>query len=201
MYQGIRFCIVLIIFLLCTIFLRKRIKKHQGIALAICTLSCILLYSALYFLPFENRFVSFPSAEAAFHYYQAGEVSEIINGENCDLLIYQKGDAISFALVGKNKKGWLTGPQWKNTRSQPISTTQNLYIISNAKESDCFVLIFNAYSEQEISLSDSENSTFQTMTIHEHTSDTDSAIYYTHIPKCPEDYHLFYDGQMIKIVL
>lgn len=162
MYVFIRIlvcCLILLIGLFITNKQKK--KKNMKRTRIIFVILSIAISSAFMFLPFENIFATFPTAESAFNYVYSGNVTSVINGVDSDLVISVKNDSRTLCAVPKDTDGWKIGlvsdlkPVYKK-----ISNGIIVHVYRYKKLNDYYVTIVDTKGG-ELVIQDNYNSIFQ----------------------------------------
>ena len=121
--------IILLALALVSFLLRgKPLKKKSGHNIVIIWVILILSAIILEYLPFENAFYRFDSAENAYTYRRnEDDILETIEGKDTVFILYANGDDYAYDMVIKDERGWklTSGLQNKKHRyiESPISVT------------------------------------------------------------------------------
>ncbi len=182
------------------IFILSKLKpaKKQHMALSMVLLVVIIM--VLYFIPFENLFVTFSSPEAAYKYAKYGEsnIALIVPGDECDLVIDKRGDS-SYELdyISKNNDGWkLSIGIDSKTVFQKHHNGVTIEILRYKNSQDYFIDVSGLQSES-LDLSDNLNSEF--LCLQRGSTNLTPCIYYAHISGFDESYKLFVNGEIIVL--
>lgn len=160
MYNLLRIFILLVIILLIVLVNRKfkllKSKKQKIIA----AISVFLFYSALFFIPFENLFISFASLEDVIKYYGTGEVKVLIcQEESCYAQTELSKNTYQTFIVEK-KEGTYKVPSifnFSKIRTDFINEgSYDILKVRNSKEIYVSGVIFTNTSNIEIRGSDNQ---------------------------------------------
>lgn len=92
-FGTIRIVFFVIIFAICVLLIWKSrlIHKRRWYLSALAVTIVLTTLSA--FVPIENAFITFSSPTAAFEHINTGNVKLIVNGEETDFVVAEKGNA------------------------------------------------------------------------------------------------------------
>ena len=133
---------------------RKLYIAFSGIAVA--------LSAALWFLPFENSFITFDSHEAAYEYCHFGdsEPDLVIEGNTCDFVVDCKGEMKEYSMIPKTSDGWKIGiGSDSKIVAQDIFESIVVYVYQYKENRDFFVTVLDT-SGGEAAVSDGYGSQF-----------------------------------------
>lgn len=144
--------------LILAIFHKKK-RKLWIVCLALA--GAVSLYTA--FVPIENLFYSFPSAEAVAKYACKGEVIEILDGKESSLILYaEKPGTVSYMLSNKTEQGYKIGTYWNIRRhSRLISNPPApIQIYESANAVDKYIYVFGIIEGRDVSINDTQGNDF-----------------------------------------
>lgn len=169
--------------------LNKKDKKWPKI--------CVVLFAAALFvilhrIPVENRFVTFPSAQAVYEYAVDGTVqnSYAAEGESCTLLVTSQGGSHALFFVPKTEDGWKIDRQLGRTVGQYVidggaDAQISVDVLTYKDTGDYFIWIYtgseetltieNSSETQAVSIEEqlnTESAAGRTYLIYEHSPDT-----------------------------
>jgi len=200
MYYIIRFLIVTAILGgILPLLLRKIRVRHKGTLLVTCVLSMWILFLALFFIPFENCFVTFSSPQKAYDYYDFGrsDADLVVEGRDCDLVVDQKEEMTNHKMIPKTQKGWKIGAGFTMKSKDPIMLDPVVIRVYEYKKTkDCFIRITDRHGEI-FQISDPYGTRFSSLK----KQGEQYATYYGHIPSDIPAYSLTVNGQEVTIPL
>ena len=163
-------------------------KKTVGVIIA----ACVLLLITTSFVPFENLFLTFDSAEKAYQYYQpqADGIVLSVDGQYCTFVMQKDDSQSSVLLVPKTENGWKV-PSGIHTK-RVLYRMVDSYIVSvyQYKNTNDFFVRVSSVDEKIHTLTDSCNSFFVS---------TQNSAYCAHTPHFDTDYSLIINGKTIAI--
>ena len=197
----IRIAIGIIIGLIVLLFLLKSNKIHKKQGLLIATVVVVLVCTLLAFIPFENAFITFPTAEKSFNYF---------HGKNMNVQIVLDGEVSSFVLAGDNSKHTIqlvpkTNDGWKiarGTDSKKVlhkiidNYSVNIYRYKNSQ--DYFIGVVNTKSGN-IEVTDNCNSKFHALGYENKALKETFYSYYARIESYDYSYCLIIDDKEIPL--
>ena len=191
MYSIIRCILVAIIGLMFFVIVKKNSnlnKKTVGVIIA----TCVLLLTTISFVPFENLFLTFGSAEKACFYYQPQTDGNVlsVDGQYSTFVMQKDDSKNSILLVPKTESGWKV-PSGMHTK-RVIYRIVDSYIVSvyQYKNTNDFFVRVSSVDKKIHTLTDSCNSLFVS---------TQSSVYCAHIPHFDTDYSLIINDKQIVI--
>lgn len=166
----------------------------------------------LSFVPFENIFMSFPTAESSFEYsYSESEIKEKVESKDCTYFYYDDG---SWTYINKNSNG-----TYRITADNSIFFNIKLYDMIKIKNKERVFYnassIYNPYCDETLVsitetnvllnrnnstvISDSENNRFAFFSEENHN--TDSRIFYKIIEgEIPDNYYIYINDEKVEIM-
>ena len=145
----------------------------------------------LAFIPFENLFFTFPSAESVYRYYHLGtaKIHLVVEGEECDYVVGSViGSDRPHMIVPKTEKGWKIGVPAKNAfDSMKVYEDIAVTIVKGMNTSDHFIHIVDMKNET-CKITDRDGLTFHPL---EH-------MYIAHLARMDPDYWIEVNGTVIK---
>jgi hypothetical protein len=172
-------------------------KKNYIIAIAFS----VILTTALAFVPFENVFVTFSSAESAYRYINIDSVpKKVIEGQSSGLIIGENKDSSILLILPKTTEGWKT-TTGKDTRivKQKIVDDVIIYIYQYKKTPDYYIVVKNAQGGH-LDISDSVDSDFVSVERWNNTFETNFISYYSYVQNFDENYKISVNGKEISFV-
>lgn len=136
-------------------------KKRKLWIVCLALAGAVSLYTA--FVPIENIFYSFPSAEAVAKYACKGEVIEILEGQESSLILYaEKPGTVSYMLSNKTEKGYKIGTYWSMRRHSHLTLNPpapiRIYESKNAV--DKYIYVFGIIEGRDVSINDTQGNDF-----------------------------------------
>lgn len=201
MFVVIRLIIACVVVISLLLFI-KNIKIKYGFLKGIVTLSfvSVLLILSL-FIPPENVFVTFSSSADVYGYVNFGSsyVKMILEGDNCDLVVGDKGDTDVFLIVPKTETGYKidNGINTKKVNSKIVDdVVVSLYKYD--KSDDYFITISNTDGEEN-EVFDNCNSKFFSLSRNNDVLHEKYITYYAHIKQYSKDYCVNVNGENIVL--
>lgn len=153
------------------------------------------------FVPLENAFITFNSPEAAYRYYNIGteEIELVVSGQHSDLVIGKKNHSDVYLIVPKTANGWKLGLGIDTKKlSQTVIDTAVVSLYQYKNSNDYFLVILDT-SGETLSISDSNNSDFLSLTSENHALNTTFYSYYCSISNFNEGYWLRINGKILRV--
>ena len=209
-YSTIRIAFLAVICIAIFLALRKKYKIFSKKLIIYSVLGFSIVYSLLMYTPFENAFMNFPSAEAAWRYQHSGEYVMTIEAEESSLVISRNDSATQFSVYPKTESGWKL-ITWTNPEKQrSVSVSDPFFYAAWLRllhSNDVFIFVYD-YANGDVNLpsqiSDNLGSRFTKI-------DLDSTepyaqyitwrTYYTIVPAATNDYKLTLGTQTITLNL
>lgn len=136
-------------------------KKRKLWIVCLALAGAVSLYTT--FVPIENIFYSFPSAEAVAKYACKGEVIDILNGKESSLILYaEKPGTVLYMLSNKTEKGYKIGTYWNIRRhSRLISNPPApIQIYESANAVDQYIYVFGMVEGKDVVIYDTQGNDF-----------------------------------------
>jgi len=172
--------------LLVLVIVRK--KKKKTIPLIIC----VCFITSAHFVPIENTFITFDSAESAYEYYNIKnkEIQTVVSGNNCDLIVGLDTNKLSHIIFPKTRKGWKIGIA-SNTKTVYTYVDETFVVecYQYKNKPEYFISVYSLLGN-DIDISDSNNTEFFCIEVDRQIS----KVYYGYTGEFPEDYILYVNG-------
>ena len=158
MYSTIRITVFIIFFLIAltiTIILKKNNKK---IIIVMVVVAMILCKLSMY-IPVENFFINFPTAESLYSYMNTDKARKVFNGNNSCLFILKNNNQV--VLISKKDGKWKI-PVVNNNSPIAISNCEDcgVHILIDKHSGDTYLFV-SSFGEYALNnLNDSNNSKF-----------------------------------------
>lgn len=188
MYYIIR---LLVCVCLCVvgILLVNRFSKNNLIAKrVILVVLSVGLFLGACFLPIENVFVSFSSAEQVYEYVNGNaDIIAEIEGEESSLVVENENGTYKYLIVRKNQNKWYvdTGINTKMIRNE-IRDNALIAIYQYGNTNDYYVDVVSLYGDA-IQIVDNKNSTFVEVNKGANNS---HRLYYAYVNSLDETYEI-----------
>lgn len=179
------------------IFKKSKSSKLKNNGLKLSILISVVLSFVLFFIPFENAFISFSTPQKAFHYYTTGEIKAILDGENSTMIISGEDneDQINIFPKTKDKTKWKIGMGY-NIKSVAKFNKKNVYIdIDTYSHSDDYYIYINICNVNECKIYDSCDSEFKVI---ENENTVSYKTYAAYIKDFDKNYTLSVNGEEIQ---
>lgn len=160
LFGIIRIVFVGFVFIAGLLIIRKSKAIQKKKIYYILAALTMVLYVVVYLFPFENAFVTFPSAESAYKYSNRGTIDLVVDGNESTLVVNQKDETSVYTILPKSDKGWKIG-FGMNSKSRVQKVYGSVFIeIYRYKDSDdYYVKIFDT-DGGETEIYDNHNSEF-----------------------------------------
>ena len=109
LFGLIRVALGAIIFLFSFLLIQRSRICHKRTWIVSAFIITIALAAASAFIPVEDTFVTFSSAEKAYHYNHSGSVMLEVRGKKTSFLVGKRGNAYEYAIIPKVEHGWKLG--------------------------------------------------------------------------------------------
>ena len=202
MFVFVRMIISGIAIVICWQIVRKKITpaKMKKMKIVLCIIF-VLTCTALNFVPFENLFVTFETAEAAYDYCQPGKSGEsfLIEGNESTFVVKNQNGTDSLLIVPKVENGWAVplGIYLKTVADRVFEDfSVRVYQYNNSTDYYIKVLAKKSYIQ---SLTDSNNTVFTERTPSASDAPTFFIAYYAYVPNFNETYTLFVNGKSVAL--
>lgn len=201
MYGLVRIILGCLLFLVIFLFARKNgmIRRRTLCFIAVISVAVTVL---LGFLPFENAFITFDSAEKAYEYYIPGKsnIEIVIEGNESDLVIDYKNETETYLIVPKTKEGWKIGIGSNiEDITRKISDNIIIHVFRYKNTDDYFVTIFDV-NGNEINISDDCNTEFHPIKRNNKYTRKSYVTYYAYIYGLDLEYELNVNGEKVLSV-
>lgn len=197
----IRIIIGLIIGFIVLIFLSKFKKVQRKSALLISFLVAILVSTLMFFIPFENAFITFPTAEKSFNYFhgRSMNVQLVLDGEKSSFVVAGDNGEYTIQLVPKTNDGWKVAKGIDSKRIlHKVIEGYSVTIYKYKDSQDYFVNVLNT-NGGDVDISDNCNSKFYGLSYENETLNEQFYSYYASIEKYDDSYSLILNDKEIPI--
>ncbi len=201
MFGIVRLVMGFVVMLLIFLLIRKAKKKITKAHCVVTVLSCLLFAAALSFVPFENLFFSFSTAEDAYQYYYGWNynVEQVIENESSALVIGVQANDLSThtcLIIPKSQTAWKLGigADIRSKSLLPKAETQVLLKMYKHKKSKDTYLLIEPINQNIKNIEDALGSKFNPLI----KSDICS-LYYIAIPDSTESYWVRINEQQIYL--
>lgn len=188
MYGTIRVIIGLLVLGSYVLIMRKACCVRRRLMYAVGVLTSVALMTALYFVPFENSFLTFRSPEAAYQYVTFGKTNIVhkIDGKESAFVIDRSMNTDTYQIVPKGENGWKIG-LGSDTNCIYRNFINGISIdIYRYKSTDEYYLFVDAVSADHVEVKDSRNSEFDAL----ESGGGHFVTYCTYLLKPDEQYRL-----------
>lgn len=202
MFGWIRLIILAIVFLatlplVCKKCKPKNLKKVRVLWFIVCVLVCTVFQ----FIPFENLFITFDSAEEAFEYYNPNATGELLQIEGKNSTFVQKTQDITNAIqiVPKTESGW-TVPIGSYTKLVYNHIFEDFSVrVYQFKDTSDYYMCVLANKEKVPSLTDANGTVFIEKQRQVAPYDDSDVKYYAYVPEFKENYTLLVDDEPVLL--
>lgn len=158
MYDAIRLCICVVLFLILTALLSHNGYKARKLRI-IVALGCMLLCAVLHMAPVENLFIQFKAPEDVFSYTTIGTVEDILYGEDSCMVSYSTSkNSYSYCFVGYTDHGYKIMTEFDQKKVFHEFGAYGDYVVYHiANSDDWYVLITGAPDNSLIDVYDSND--------------------------------------------
>lgn len=200
MYSIIRIVIggLFLVFSIAVIKRSKTTRKKMFYGFSVFI--SIAIITVLAFFPFENLFMNFDSAKAAYEYYtfEKSDIVLTVEGNECDLVIDRKNSAhYAYLMIPKTTNGWKIGV---GTNDKTVFKTITNGIIIRVDQykntNDFFITVYNSQGEETV-ITDVCNTEFKEVKDTFDELGKSFVTYYAYLPKYNEQYTLTVNGEVI----
>lgn len=199
MYAILRWIIFVVLLLLC-VFILKKENKLKKKTLIISIIVTIILAEISMYIPIENQFMYFHSADSAYKYLNIYNSKYIIEGQNSDLVVgNDKLDSDELLIIPKNEDGWQVGLSKDIEMDVAVSDTCGLGISMYKPTKECYIFVYND-SNNELKISDNHNSDFKHIDNSIKNESNDSYEYAAFVGEIDNDYRLTVNENIYKLV-
>ena len=199
MFNVIRLIIGALFWCGSMIIIKKCRTNLKNKLYSIFSILSILFIIILNFLPFENLFVTFDSAEEAYNYIDFGSsnVELVVEGDESGLVIDRSNKSDIYLIIPKNNDGWKIGIGSDTKRiSRIINDGIVVYVYQYKNTNDYYVTVLNTNNVDSI-VYDSCNSNFYCLEKTNESMETKIVTYYAHITDFDSQYWIDVDGERI----
>jgi len=182
----IRVIICLVIFGSVCVLIRKRGVQRKGTKYILCGIICGILFVVMGFIPLENSFHVFSSAEEAYEYRNPRAKSQlVVSGESCDFVVgYENGYSVNM-FVPKDAQGWRVGIGTEpRVVAESLDGDAIIYIYQFKDTDDYFIIVYG-FEGTPIEIVDSCESEFLVL---DKAGGKDFCKYYAYIPEFDDEY-------------
>jgi hypothetical protein len=183
---------------------RKHVQLNLKRIIYLCIGASVFFFVLVFFVPFENIFISFPSPEAIWRYmWEDDDYITYINGNDSTLFIYGTQDgATSYYQFIKTENGWKLGSA-SFDKTQFITFKNCTIILCKQKKSkECFVIVDERIligHDAPQKISDNIGSEFTKLNLYSNTEHVEINTYYAIVPAQTERYELSYGEDTIVL--
>lgn len=185
---------ILLAFSVIVISKTKASGKRALYVVAVCF--SVLLTTVLMFLPFENAFMTFDSAEEAYSYVNFGksEAMLVVEGNDSDLVVEREDNVYKYLIVPKTEDGWQVGIG-SDTKmiEQRISEGISVHVYQYKDTNDYFITVLDT-NGGALEISDSCSSEFVFLETANESVEKTFFTYYAHISEFNAEYCINANG-------
>ena len=201
MYYNIRFIIGCAFAVWLNVVITKSAIVNKKRKRFVAVFASLALIFVLGFLPIENLFLTFDSAEKSYTYssYEKKDVQIVIEGDNCGFLVNRKDAGTrQHLIIPKSEEGWKIGLGF-NTKSRITKYFNEIivHIYQYKNTDDYFAVVYSAYGK-ELSVSDKYDSDFYPLIETATYSGDPRFTYYAHIIYFNSQYYIMVNGEKIE---
>ena len=203
MFGVIRILVGILVFLLCFIFVKCSKLLNKWPYYLVSGVVTITIITVLAFIPLENAFISFESAEQAYRYVIADDldIDTIVEGEISDLVVGRNGSSSTYLIIPKDKTGWKLGLGIDTkTKAQRIVNDIIIRVYQYKNSQDYFITVMNA-NGGPLDIEDANHSIFKTQTWENTVLDQTFVTYYASVPNLSPQFWIAVNGQKIENLL
>lgn len=183
------------------LLLLLKIKIHRKFALPITAVVFILVCTLMAFVPFENAFITFPTAEKSFNYFYGKNmnVQLVLDGTVSSFVIAGDNGEKTIQLVPKTNDGWKVAKGTDSKRVLHKVVNDCSVTVYRYKDStDYFVNIVNTKSGN-IEIADNCNSNFYTLCYENKALEETFYSYYARVENFDDSYCLIINNEEIPL--
>lgn len=199
-FGTIRIVFFVIIFAICVLLIWKSrlIHKRRWYLSALAVTIVLTTLSA--FVPIENAFITFSSPTAAFEHINTGNVKLIVNGEETDFVVAEKGNADSYLIIPKAGNGWKMGLGTDTKRiAHKFSNGVSIEVYQYKNTGDYYITVLNTEGGM-LEISDNHNSEFSYLDKQNASLNETFYTYYAYVKNFDAQYILTVNGKTISII-
>lgn len=167
-YSILRFFILILIIVITYFCIQhsKRIKNKRRSIVISLILICICVPLILYTIPFEDAFLSFSSPVVAYGYCNTGSAMIVVDGEQSSMVVSVEGNnSTSNRIFPKEGNEWKLGSLLAQGRIYNKNFGEYSLSVYQYRETNDYYIFVEDYTGTTTEISDSENSSFQTLPI------------------------------------
>lgn len=198
MYSIIRYGLLIV--LICILFLIFKDRKWKKKLFILSVIIFALVWSCLFYFPFENLFISFASPEEAFNYRCSGAINTVIEGENTAMILDSDDGKLSF--FQNSKTGWKLSLSYSaKIIYSELFCDYSIVIYKYNELDEYYMLVYKDHMSDVsdiVDISDNKGSQFENQIEKEERFNTYIIRYLTYFSDF-EGYELNIDGRMLKI--
>lgn len=198
MYGIIRCIVFAILFFICIAILKKcnKLKKKTLIIAVIVTIVMVQISA---FIPIENQFIHFKSADSAYKYSYLYKIKCVINGKNSDLVVgHIRNNEENLQIIPKDEKGWQVGLGKDMKMGIAVSDNCSLTITAYKPTNEYYIFVRNL-NKEELKITDNHNSVFKQT----HNYKADNINYYeyaAYVGEIDNEYKLTVNDKTYKLI-
>jgi len=196
MFGSIRLVIGFIFLAFSVIVISKTKASCKRALYVVAVCFSVLLTTVLMFLPFENAFMTFDSAEEAYSYVNFGksEATLVVEGNDSDLVVEREDDVYKYLIVPKTEDGWQVGIG-SDTKmiEQRISEDISVHVYQYKDTNDYFITVLDT-NGGALEISDSCSSEFIFLETANESVGKTFFTYYAHISEFNAEYCINANG-------
>lgn len=197
LFGLIRVALGAIIFLFSFLLIQRSRICHKRTWIVSAFIVTIALAAASAFIPVEDTFVTFSSAEKAYHYNHSGSVMLEVSGKKTSFLVGKRGNAYEYAIIPKVEHGWKLGLGADIEQvGQIASDGVFIQVYKHKKSEECFIVV-QAVQGGMADISDMQNSEFLYLEEKNRALNNSFYTYYAYIGNLNDEYALTVNGVRI----
>ena len=194
LFGLIRVALGAIIFLFSFLLIQRSRICHKRTWIVSAFIITIALAAASAFIPVEDTFVTFSSAEKAYHYNHSGSVMLEVSGKKTSFLVGKRGNAYEYAIIPKVEHGWKLGLGADIEQvGQIASDGVFIQVYKHKKSEECFIVVQGGMAD----ISDMQNSEFLYLEEKNRALNNSFYTYYAYIGNLNDEYALTVNGVRI----
>ncbi len=197
MYYYLRLLIGGLLFLAIILWSIKSRHPKKKLIFWISSAVTVSLLLVSVFLPFENAFFTFPSAEQAYRYTDTAgnEVQTVIEGKNSAVVLAKNGNTINYLCVPKTEGGWKIGLGYQTQKISQRFPDSGIVTLYRYEGSEDFYVNVLCSVEGEVQIYDNQNSEFHAL-----KQNNLLGTFYTYcasVGTIDSDYELYLNGETV----
>ena len=197
----IRIIIGLIIGCIVLIFFQRLKKLRRKLTVFISILVVFLVVSLMAFIPFENAFITFQSAEESFNYFHSKNmnVQLVLDGKESSFVVAGDNGEYTIQLIPKTSDGWKVARGIDSKRVlHKVIEGYSVTIYKYKDSQDYFVNVINT-NGGNVEIRDNCNSNFYCLSHENETLNESFYSYYASIEKYDDSYSLIINDKELPI--